>query len=926
MQTFVSQVVGEILRKNTDIENQIIILPSKRAGVFFKDELKRQLQKSTWAPQILTIEDLVEEISGYKVLDNINLIFSFYDIYLDNNRGLQTDSFDQFSKWATMALHDFNEIDRYLIDSKRLFSNLRDAKRIESWTPEEPTKLIANFLRFWDKLEVYYNALRAKLRDSGLAYQGMSFRHASENIIDYLNSLDSNKRFHIVGFNALNKSEEFLINTMLNKNRADIYWDVDNYYFDNKLQEAGTFTREHRKWKYFESNSFNWVQNNFTKEKNIKIIGVPKMVGQAKAAGQILEDIAISENPKDKYRSTALVLAEENLLLPILNSLSDSVDNINITMGFPIRNTPLAGLFDLIFKLHDKVVKLNRLDNVKPYYHQDLIAILKHPIIKTYSSNNNQSSDSIISEINDNNLVFIGFDDIEPIKNNNLLSAILKPWSNNPKIAIDSCINIVSILKDLYATKSKDYVIELEYLFRFSQIFNQLSSLNQKYKHISELKVLSSFFSQILSSETISFKGEPLLGLQLMGMLETRVLDFETVILSSVNEGILPSGNTQNSFIPYDIKVESGLPTYQEKDAIYAYHFYRLIQRAKNVYLLYNTESDDFGSGEKSRFITQIIHEGGDNINIEEFILSGKPSNEHSEKISIKKNQSVIDRLEEIGSKGFSPSALSMYMRNPIDFYYQKVLRLSEQEDVEEVAGYNTLGNVVHEVLEELYKPYIGKFLSVGHIKNMFDKVSILTVQKFKKLYKNGDITHGKNLLISKVAEEFVNNFIRSEIKVLEKGSQLKIIGLEKKMTAEIYVKDLDKTVKIFGFIDRVDQLDGVIRVLDYKTGKAETKDLKVTSFAEITEDEGKPKALQVMAYALMISQDMEKNSIANQEITAGVIALKKIDKNLLMLSDSKGLTLSISNKDLEMYKDAMARLFTEIFDKNIAFEEKEIV
>ena len=927
MQTFISQVVKSIIDSEGKIEDQIIILPSKRAGVFFRDELLRHITHSTWGPKIYTIEDLVTEISSLKIVDNIPLLFSFYKVYLDNSVDKNYDTFDQFSKWATMALYDFNEIDRYLVDSKLLFSNLRDAKRIESWTPEEPTKLIKQFLRFWDRLEIYYNELKAKLSAEGLAYQGMAFRAASEKITDYLSVLPENQKFHLVGFNAINKSEEVLITTLLESGKAQVYWDADKYYVENDIQEAGSFLRQHRKnWKYFDDNKFNWIQDHFSEDKKVKVIGVPKMVGQAKVAGQILDEISTRGSADDKFRSTALVLADENLLLPTLNSLSDVVDNINITMGYPIRNTPMAGLFELVFKLHEKVVKLGRIEDANPFYYQDLVAILKHPIVKSYLMDLGESSDEVINEINSNNLVFIGNDNLEIIKDNDLLKTILLPWKNNSSTAIKSCTQIVSVLKDFYSKDYASHQIDLEYLFRFSQIFNQLSDLEIKYSYISELKVLSSFFNQILNQETLSFRGEPLLGLQLMGMLETRVLDFETVILTSVNEGILPAGSSQNSFIPYDIKIHSGLPTYQEKDAIYAYHFYRLIQRAKNVYLLYNTEANDFGSGEKSRFITQLINEVGENIEIEEYILSGKPAKSENRSISIYKNDKVLARLNELGEKGFSPSALAMYMRNPLDFYYQKVLRLKEQDDVEEIAGYNTLGNVVHEVLEELYKPFVGKFITDEDISKMLPQVDSLTKEKFRKLYINGDVEHGKNLLISKVAEEFVNNFLNTEIKLLEKGHQLKIVGLEKQMTADVYVEELDKTVKIFGFIDRVDQLDGVLRVLDYKTGKAEKKDLKINSFADITEEDGMPKALQVMAYALMIQQEIEEKSLANQEIQAGIIALKNMKDNLLMLSDSKGNPLSITKNELDEYKQSMAHLFVEIFSKEIPFEEKVLV
>src|SRR5690606_5360394 len=308
--------------------------------------------------------------------------------------------------------------------------------------------------------------------------------------------------------------------------------------------------------------------------------------------------------------------------------------------------------------------------------------------------------------------------------------------------------------------KSKN-LLALEYLYRFNQIFNELQRYNLKYNLISNSTTLYYLYRELLSSETLDFKGEPLQGLQIMGMLESRVLDFETVIISSVNEGILPAGKSTNSFIPFDVKLENGLPTYKEKDAVYTYHFYRLLQRAKNVYIIYNTEPDVLNGGEKSRFITQLQIE---NIhNVKHSIVVPKVEVAQKKFKIIKKTEGVMTRLQQIASNGFSPSSLTNYIRNPLDFYYQKVLKIQSFEDVEETVAANTLGSVIHQTLEDFYTPYKGQMLTEAHLKKMKTLINDSVSLHFKSFYKEGDMTKGKNLIILEVAKRYISNFINKE-------------------------------------------------------------------------------------------------------------------------------------------------------------------
>ena len=705
---------------------------------------------------------------------------------------------------------------------------------------------------------------------------------------------------------------------MLQNDLAHIYWDIDKTFINDPIHDAGLFTRAHmHKWNYFKNQSFNWITSHYIELKNIEVIGIPKLVGQAKYIGQLLDDISKTNK---SLSSVAVVLGEENLLMPVLNSIPKAIAKLNVTMGLSLQFVPLASFFEHLFSVHK--------NNPSNFYYKDVIAILSHPsIYPLFESDSSNVSCDIVDYIQKNNLVYITVNELKTLVDSQkeLIDILFQPWDDNSENALINCSNLIFKMKANFDTNKQGNSLELEYLYRFNTLFNQLSELNSNYKYLNSIGSLHSIYKELLSSETLDFKGEPLEGLQIMGMLESRVLDFETVIISSVNEGILPSGKTNNSFIPFDVKVENNLPTFKEKDAVYTYHFYRLLQRAKNVYILYNTEIDALKGGEKSRFITQLEIEGIHKI--KHTIVSPEVPIIEKQLKQISKTPLVLKKLKELSFKGFSPSSLTNYIRNPIDFYFDKILGIKEFEDVEENIAANTLGSVIHNTLEDFYKPLEGKFLTIEHLKAFKKQIKLTVTKHFKNLYNEGDFSKGKNLIIFEIAQRYISNFINLEINSLKDGDQIKILAIEADETIDIKIEGLDFPIKLKGKVDRIDQFNGTTRVVDYKSGKVEQNKVELVNWEDLTSDYDKySKSFQILCYTYM----MHQKNLIKLPIEAGIISFKNLNEGFLKFgkkesSHSRTKDQLITERTLDNFETELKKLILEICDSDIDFIEKEL-
>lgn len=909
-ETFLKKLALQLYSMHSkDLHSLTIVLPNKRAKIFLEAAFKEVINESLFCPTICSIEELLSQITQINNLDSVELLFEFYEVYIQNTPLENQQSFDQFSGWAPVLLQDFNEIDRYLLNPKKVLSYLKEIEDIKHWSVDvdKQTPLISNYLIFYNRLIVYYESLYSHLLANGIGYQGLIYREAVNKLL--LFNSESNKKYVFAGFNALNAAEEQIFQYLLKENSTEIYWDNDHSFINDAYHEAGLFARKYMSWPHYKQHSFDWIGNEFSKSKHISIIGTPKSVGQTKIVGQILRDF-----PEDVLQKTAVVLGDENLLFPLIYSLPNNVKEVNITMGMTAKNNPVQVFFNKLFRLH--LNASSRSGYV--FYYKDLLAILNHPILVDVLE-----TSLLIQEIKKRNITFISHTQLAELSgdlaSNTLFSLVVNPWPSVASEAINILVEITHLLKNQLSLNESSNRLTRVFLFAIYQVFVKLKNYFVEYTAVTHLEYLFSLYKQSVQLAEVSFEGQPLGGLQIMGLLESRVLDFENVIITSLNEGTLPSGKSTLSFIPYDVKLELGLPTTKEKDAIYTYHFYHLLMRAKQVYLIYNTEADGLDAGEKSRYITQLLLEKKLEHQISSQIIAPEVPTHPYIPVKIPKTENINICLKEMALKGFSPTGLTLYLRNPIQFYYQKILRLKEAEEVEESIAVNTFGNVIHKSLEALYLPFVGKYLTLDSIQAMKLLVDSVVHEQFSKEYSDG-VVRGKNLIAYKVARQQVLNMLKLEEKWLNQPemNRVKIIALEQKFECVLKNSLLPFEVVLGGNIDRIEERNGIIRIIDYKTGKVLPKYLVVKDW-NLLLDVKYEKAIQLLAYCLMTQSEF-----ANHKVETGIVSFKNMAKEFMPLVIKTAEDTSIIDSDtLKDYTQIIAELIAEILNPNIPFVEK---
>ena len=910
-QIFLKEVAVSLSKLPVGFEDLILVVPNIRSGVFLKEIIRTTYSEQTFLlPQIISIEELIAEISQLGIIDPTVALFEFYKVYSSVEPETSKESFDVFSNWAQTVLQDFSEVDRNLVEPAKFFGYLSDIQEVEHWSLQTtPSPITQRYINFWNKLPLYYTHFTQRLLLDKKGYNGLRYRVAVEKLDQYVTS---HQEFHyFIGLNALNKAEETIIHKLLDINKAEIIWDLDHTFYQDQGHAASLFIRKYTKnWTYYKDRTPRLLQNNFSTPKDINIVGTPKFVGQAKFIGDLLSTL-----PPDELDTTAIILPDESMLIPLLNSIPKHIEAINITMGLPLVEVPLASFFELLTTVQATYTE-------QGIYYKNVLKILySQPVQKLLS----QDARNLINAIRTKNLVYIKLKDLLAIlpEEKHSIIRLFFAKRTTPIEIIKIFQQIIRLLKN--NLQKDDAQLDLEHCYRFHVIFNKLFFLQEKYQLLTNLDGLHRVYRQLLREETLDYKGEPFKGLQIMGLLESRCLDFSTIIIASVNEGVLPAGKTNNSFIPYDLKRSHGIPTFIEKDAESTYHFFRVLQRAKKAYLLYNTNMEGLNSGEKSRFLMQLELLPQAQHTIRNYTATLPITQTAKQTLSIVKDQQILEKLKSLALSGFSPSALTTYIRNPLDFYHRYVLDIKEQDKVEEVVAANTLGTIIHNTLETFYKPYEGKNLVAQDVQKMKAAVEKVVQHEFRSVYATIDITSGKNLLIFEVAKRYLLNFLDMEVKQLESGNTIEIVAIETSLKVPFVASDHPFPIFLKGIIDRVDRYNGQLRIIDYKTSMVKQSEVSVKNWEALIEDAKYAKAFQIITYSYMLLSHKKYDS----DSKGGIISFKNLKSGFLPFSGStengaKPIAL-INEAILNLYQAQLTNLVKEIFSPTIPFTERKV-
>ena len=944
METFLKHTTQDLYtRYGEGISNICIVFPNRRAGLYFKKYLSEITGKPIWSPTTTTINELIQDISGLQVADNIKLLFELYKIYSKIKKS--DESFDDFYYWGEMLLNDFDDIDKYLVNPDDLFKNLKNLKSIQdqftylsekqiqaiqefwkSFDPEKFSEHQQDFISIWTVLNEIYTAFNNSLIEKQIAYEGMVYRDVANKLKDNSPIKLSHEKFVFIGFNALNNCEKALFNYLSNNKKADFYWDYDTEYIENEIHEAGLFLRENiSNYKQPLSLSAKEIFSNLTKAKNIEVISVPSDVGQAKfISSKLSENKNLLSDMPDK---TAIVLADEHMLIPVIHSIPDTVDKVNITMGYPVINTPVYSFLEHIVELQ-KNCKTSSSGTIR-FYHKNVLAILNHQYIKTHFTD---VSEELIRYIQTKNRIVLTSDELSK---NDFFVEIFRKVDSYLDLSEYLLTILHKIYNSLYSEPLEQNIhslsIEKEYIYHIYLSINRIKDVLKEQNVDIKTDTFIHLLRKIIRNLRIPFTGEPLSGLQIMGILETRLLDFENLYILSMNEGVFPKSEASISFIPYNLRKGFGLPTIEHQDAIYGYYFYRLIQRAKNITLVYNSNADGLQSGEMSRFIYQLKYEN--KYTITEKSIRYNINTLIPEEISIFKNAEIIQKLSKYLStetekpKYLSPSALSSYLKCKLRFYYRYIAELQEKEEITEELDAPMFGNILHETMQFLYNPYIGKIIDSDVLQSILKDKKLIAEAidtAFNNVYFQSNaqaIYSGRNIII----REIIEKYIQQVLKIDKQFAPFEILSLEKKYEINIPVNVNGKTenIKLGGKIDRIDKQNNQIRIIDYKSGsdKLEFKSIELL-FSENSKDQNSA-VFQTFIYSKFFAEN-EKN---NLPIVPGIYSVRKLFENefdFRIQSKETKLVITDYNKINSEFTELLTRLVNELFDPGINFSQTE--
>lgn len=948
MKPFLYQVATLFyLQYGAEIHRLAFVFPNRRAGLFFQKYLSEISEKPLFSPSILTINDLFMQLSGKHPADKIQMLFRLYELY--KQRSGSSESFDEFIYWGEMLLNDFDDIDKYMVDARMLFRNVSDLKSLDddfnylspeqvqairsfwsSFYPKGDSPNQQHFLELWEILYDLYAGLRTSLAKDGCGYDGMIFREVVEQLEKEPMSDFPFDQVVFVGLNALSVSEERLLLALQKKGVADFYWDYVGPWVTDPDNKASFFLE--RNLRLFPSR----MQLPATEpvQAEIRVMGVPSAIGQAKQVYPILQALADEQQLTDESAlRTAIVLPDEHLLVPVLNAIPEAIQHINVTMGYPLAGTPVAALMEYILTLQKNI---RYIDRVPVFYFRDVLPILNHQYVMAAAP---EEVSQLVKDMTTGNRIYVHAADLN---RHELLSILFTPVQNTEELS-DYLIHVLEALnaclrnnrpnpddEEMISNSTQTTAdIEQEFIFHYFATVNRMKEVMREAKIEMRLDTYFRLLKRMTDLITIPFEGEPLSGLQVMGVLETRALDFDRLIILSMNEGIFPLKKAANSFIPYNLRRGFGLPTYEHQDSVWAYHFYRLIRRAKQVTLLYDTRTTGLQTGEVSRFVHQLRYHYQypliDELVVYDVASSAVPP------ISVQKTAEVEKLLSDFlsgGTRALSASAINTYLDCPLKFYFSVLEQIQEEDEITETVERDVFGSILHKVMEDLYAPFKGKLVTADLLKLLRKDQPLLTgtiARAFAELFFKSPVVRpleGENFLTGEMIRKYAEKILEQDARF----TPFHYIESEKKVRATIALSD-KRVVQLKGFIDRVDSLDRVLRIVDYKTGSGKLEFESVEGLFD-KEAKDRPKAvMQVFLYAWMYQQLPEYTGMP---IQPAIYYLRTLFQRSFdpVVEQKKGRgkadKVNSFQEFVADFEDKLRQCLDEIFNLDIPFTQTE--
>lgn len=945
MESFLKLVAAD-LYKHTEgnLAHTAVVFPNKRAGLFFNEYLAQESDSPIWSPAYVSISELFRSLSPWEVGDPVKLVCELYKIFRRETQS--TETLDDFYFWGEMLISDFDDADKNKVDTDKLFSNLQDLRNImddytfiddeqeeairqffQNFSIERRTALKERFISLWDVLGNIYKGFRESLASQNIAYEGMMYRHVIEHLdVDKL----PYEKYIFVGFNVLNKVEHTLFTQLKDAGKAVFYWDYDEFYMKENRQavthEAGEFIR--RNLRDFPSPLSGELFKNLSKPKEVHYIASSTENAQARYLPQWIRN-----NLTTPEKETAVVLCNEALLQPVLHSLPAEVKHVNITMGFPLSQTPVYSFLIALLELHTHGFNFKS----GRYTFQSVVTLLKHPYTRQLTG----QAELLEKELTRNNRFYplpgeLGKDEF--------LTRLFTPLSGN----LNLCIRLSETLQQVAGiyqantsgTEDTDAFNQLyrESLFKAYTTINRFRTLIEEDELTVQSETFRRLLVKVLSATNIPFHGEPAIGMQVMGVLETRNLDFRHLVLLSVNEGQLPKSGGDSSFIPYNLRKAFGMTTIEHKIAVYAYYFYRLLQRAERITLMYNTSSDGLNRGEWSRFMLQFLIEWPHPIT-RQFLEAGQ-SPQGTSPITVEKTPDVMRRMQSLfdvranPKAKFSPSALNYYLDCPLKFYYRYVAGLSAPDEVSAEIDSATFGSIFHYAAEHIYKDLTthGKVINKEALETLLRnevKLQDYVDTAFKKLFFNVPQNekpeyNGVQLINSAVIARYLKQLLQNDLRY----APFTFIASEMEVDEPIDIQTPKGVIKsrIGGIIDRMDSKDGTLRIVDYKTGGDADTPPHVESLF-IPDKKRSNYVFQTFLYAAIMCRKQPTMKIAPALLYIHRAATETYSLVIQMGEPRKPKeAVEDFSKYEKEYRERLQGLLEEIFNPEKSFTQTEII